>query len=109
MLTIIVTVYRSCPCLEVISPLQVTHLPPMWDILLPLTKTPDRRDQRVLMYLPKDTGDVRGTKLSKFQNLVFVRYSQETFDLSGNVHQLHLREATQYITMPQRMLTPCRS
>ena len=40
------------------SPQQVTHLPPVWDILLPLAYTPDRRDQRRLVSLPKDTGKV---------------------------------------------------
>ena len=28
---------------------------PVWDLLLPLAQTPDRRDQRLLMPLPKDT------------------------------------------------------
>ena len=28
---------------------------PVWDILLPLTQTPDRRDHRLLVSLPKDT------------------------------------------------------
>ena len=27
--------FQSCP-LELVSPLQVTHLPPVWDLLLPL-------------------------------------------------------------------------
>ena len=27
---------QSCPSLELMSPLQVTHLPPVWDLLLPL-------------------------------------------------------------------------
>ena len=35
------------------SPQQVTHLPPVWDIFLPLAKTPD---SRTLVSLPKDTG-----------------------------------------------------
>ena len=26
---------------------QVTHLPPVWDILLPLAQVPDRRDRRL--------------------------------------------------------------
>ena len=34
----------SCPSLELASPLQVTHLPPVCDLLLPLTSTPDRKD-----------------------------------------------------------------
>ena len=29
-------VFQSCPSLELMSPLQVTHLPPVWDLLLPL-------------------------------------------------------------------------
>ena len=29
------------------SPLQVTHLAPVWDLLLPLAQTPDRRDHRL--------------------------------------------------------------
>ena len=29
-------VFQSCPSLEFVSPLQVTHLPPVWDLLLPL-------------------------------------------------------------------------
>ena len=29
-------VFQSCPSLELVSPLQVTHLPPVWDLLLPL-------------------------------------------------------------------------
>ena len=37
---------------------QVTHLPPVWDILLILAYTPDRRDQRRLVSHPKDTGNV---------------------------------------------------
>ena len=44
--------------IELWSPRQVTHVPPVWDILLPLAYTPDRRDQRILVYLPKDTGKV---------------------------------------------------
>ena len=28
--------FQSCPSLELVSPLQVTHLPPVWDLLLPL-------------------------------------------------------------------------
>ena len=27
---------QSCPSLELVSPLQVTYLPPVWDLLLPL-------------------------------------------------------------------------
>ena len=38
---------------EYVSPLQVTHLPP---VLLPLAQTPDRRDHRLLVTLLKDTG-----------------------------------------------------
>ena len=44
------------------SPRQVTHLPPVWDLLLPLAKTPDRRDQRLIVSHPKDT---------EIHNLVF--------------------------------------
>ena len=40
---------------ELWSPRQVTHLPPVWGLLLPLTKTPARRDQRIIVSLPKDT------------------------------------------------------
>ena len=40
------------------SPRQVIHLPPVWDILLPLAYTPGRRDQRLLVSLPKDTDKV---------------------------------------------------
>ena len=43
---------------ELWSPRHVTHLPPVWDILLPLAYTPDRRDQRLLVSLPKGTGKV---------------------------------------------------
>ena len=33
------------------------HLYPLvWDILLPLAQTPDRRDHRLLVSIPKDTG-----------------------------------------------------
>ena len=39
-----------------VSSLQVTHLPPVWDLLLSLAQTPDRRDHRLLVYLPKDSG-----------------------------------------------------
>ena len=39
--------------LELLSPLQVTHV---WDIFLPLAQTPHRRDHRLLVSLPKDTG-----------------------------------------------------
>ena len=60
-------VFQSCPSLELVSPLQVTHLPPVWDLLLPLA-SPDRRDHRLLVSLPKDTGNVRRTKLPKFRN-----------------------------------------
>ena len=31
------------------SPRQVTHLPPVWDLLLPLASTPDRRDQWLIV------------------------------------------------------------
>ena len=41
---------------------------PAWDILLPLAETPDRRDQRLLLSLPKDTGKVGRTKLPKLRN-----------------------------------------
>ena len=34
--TITVIGFQSCPSLELVSPLQVTHLPPVWDLLLPL-------------------------------------------------------------------------
>ena len=43
---------------ELWSRRQVTHLPPVWDLLLPLAQTPDRRDQRLLVSHPKDTGNV---------------------------------------------------
>ena len=39
-----------------ISESQVTHLPPVWDLLLPLAQTPDRQDHRLLVSLVKDTG-----------------------------------------------------
>ena len=35
---------QTAQTLELVSPLQVTHLPPVCDFLLPLAKTPDRRD-----------------------------------------------------------------
>ena len=38
---------------ELWSPRQITHIPPVWDILLP-----GRRYQRLLVSLPKDTGKV---------------------------------------------------
>jgi len=43
---------------EFVSPLQVTHLPPVWDLLLPLAyaRREDRRDHQLLVSLPKDTG-----------------------------------------------------
>ena len=37
------------------SPRQVTHLPPVWDLLLPLAYMPDRREQWLLVSHPKDT------------------------------------------------------
>ena len=40
------------------SPRQVTHLPHERDILLPLAYSPHRRDQRLLMYHPKDTAPI---------------------------------------------------
>ena len=40
----------------------------MWDLLLPLAKTPDRRDHRLLVSLPKDIDNVRWMKLPKFRN-----------------------------------------
>ena len=36
-------------------PRQVTHLPPVCDLLLPLVLSPDRRDQRLIVYHPKET------------------------------------------------------
>ena len=45
--------FQSCPSLDLVSPLQVTHLPSVWDLLLPLAKTPDRRDHRLLVSLPR--------------------------------------------------------
>jgi len=39
-------VFRVVLYLELASPLQVTHLPPVWDLLLPQAETPDRRDHR---------------------------------------------------------------
>ena len=35
-----------------------THLPSVWDHLLLLAYTPDRRDRRLLVSPPKDTGKV---------------------------------------------------
>ena len=43
---------------EFVSPLQITHLPPVWDLLLPLAYTPDRRDHWLLVSLPKDVGEI---------------------------------------------------
>ena len=40
---------------EIWSPQQVTHLPPVCGLLLPLTETPDRKDQRLLVSLQKNT------------------------------------------------------
>ena len=37
---------------------QVTHLPSVWDIVLPLEHSPERREQRVIVYHPKCTGNV---------------------------------------------------
>ena len=34
------------------------NLPPVWDLLLPLAQTPDRRDQRFLLSVSTDTGKV---------------------------------------------------
>ena len=45
----------SCPCLDIGRPRQVTHSPPVSDILLLLARTPDRRNQRLQ---PRDTGNV---------------------------------------------------
>ena len=53
--------------LELVSPVQITHLPPLWDLLLPLAYTPDRRDHRLLVSLPKVTGNC-GVNLAKFQH-----------------------------------------
>ena len=50
------------------SPQQVTHSPLVWDLLLPLDLTPGRKDQRLLVSLPKDTDKVRCMKLPKFPN-----------------------------------------
>ena len=49
------------------SPRQVTHLPPVWNILLPLAQTPDRRDQRLLLYHPKDRDAPREAYTSPFK------------------------------------------
>ena len=47
-----------------VSPLQDTHLPLVWDLLLPLAYTPDRKDHRLLVYLPKDTGTCGVTEIA---------------------------------------------
>ena len=39
-----------------------------WDLLLPLAYTPDRRDRRLLLSRPKDTGKARQTELPKFRS-----------------------------------------
>ena len=54
-------VFKSCPSLELVSPLQVTHLglSPLWELVLLMAQTPDKRDHRLLVSLPKDTGNVR--------------------------------------------------
>ena len=44
-------------CFRVMSSLQVTHLTPVWDILLHLEYTPDIKDQRLIEYHLKDTGN----------------------------------------------------
>ena len=41
--------------------------PPVWGILLPLEQTPYRRDQQVIMYHPKDTGNEEQTNLPTFR------------------------------------------
>ena len=52
------------------SPLQVRHLPPVWDLLLPLAQTPDRRDHRLLVSLPKDMGTCRVNEIASFETAV---------------------------------------
>ena len=41
---------------------------PLWDILLPLTWTPDRRDRRLLVSPPKDT-DVKQSLMLRANNM----------------------------------------
>ena len=53
--------------LELVSPLQVTHLPPVWDLLVPLAYTPDRRDHWRLVSLPKDTAKCGANEIA-FEN-----------------------------------------
>ena len=45
-----------------------THLPPVWELLLLLTNTPNRTDIWFLVSIPKDTGKIGWTKLPKFRN-----------------------------------------
>ena len=44
---------------------QVTHLPPVWDNLLHQAYTPHRRDKRLLVCLPKDTGKLGVREIGK--------------------------------------------
>ena len=54
------------------SPRQVTHVPPVWDILLPLAYTPDRRNQRLSVYHPKYTAGIQSLMLrARFLHLKY--------------------------------------
>ena len=61
--------YRVDPSLDARSPRQVTHLPPAWDILLPLAESSDRRDQRLIGCQPKDTGKVVVSEIAQAPKL----------------------------------------
>ena len=42
----------------IVGPRQVTHIPHVLDILFSLAYTPGGKDQRLLVYLPKNTGNM---------------------------------------------------
>ena len=43
---------------------------PMWDLLIPLAQTPDRRDHSLLVSLPKDTGKCEVMNCPSFETAV---------------------------------------
>ena len=54
----IIALWRSGSLEWVVESTTVTHSSAdWWDLLLPLAQTPDRRDRRLLVSPPKDTGN----------------------------------------------------
>ena len=61
-------VYFSCRSLDLSSPQQVFSFPNVGSFLHALAYTPGKRDQQLLVSVPKDTGKVGWKKLPKFLN-----------------------------------------